>query len=755
MNEQITYDGQIEYIRYHNEDNGYTVFDLVVQNEDDEICCVGYMPGLTEGESVKVAGSFVVHPIYGRQLSVESYEKKIPTTEKGIEKYLASGVIKGIGPKLASRIVERFGVNTFMVIEEYPEKLAGIRNINMEKAMKISAEFHEQAELRRALLYLQDFGISPNYALKIYKKYKENTLETVKNNPYTLADDITGIGFKTADSIAFKAGIEKDSEYRIRAGIKCCLLEASSDGQVYLPKNILINNAGELLGVPPELVENQLEVMHIGRDIRIEKIDDRILVFLYGFYRAEDYVAKKLSSLAMNTLTGGLKADGLIEMAVGRLEKEKQIELAEKQKTAVEESLSSGVLIITGGPGTGKTTTINSIIHVLKYAGLSIALAAPTGRAAKRLSEATGMEAKTIHRMLGMGYSVEDDKQAYFNKNEDDPIEADAVIIDESSMVDIYLMHGLLKAIAPESKLILVGDVDQLPSVGPGNVLKDIIASGAFKVVRLTEIFRQAEESAIVMNAHRINRGEYPKLNDKEKDFFFIKRQDTELLIETLVELVTKRLPGYLNCDVFQDIQVLTPMRKSELGARNLNMVLQKALNPPAPHKKEKELARGSFRIGDKVMQIKNNYNTTWTLIDQAYKKIGEGTGVFNGDCGIIQDIDEDDEKLTVLFDDNRIVEYDFSQLDELELAYAVTIHKSQGSEYKAVVIPMLSGPPMLMTRNLLYTAVTRAKELAVLAGIPATLYRMVDNNREVNRYTALGYRIKKVVQSTELLQST
>ncbi len=745
MEEQIIIEGIVSSVIFHNAETGYTVFSMETEYDekkdldiDDEVVCVGTVPGITEGENIKVTGSFVVHSTYGKQLSVDIYEKTIPSTEKGIERYLASGVIKGIGPKIANKIVSKFGVETLDILENSPEKLSVIRGISSEKAISIGAVFHEQTELRRAMLYLQDYGVSPVYAMKIYKRFKENTLKVVQKNPYVLADEIFGIGFKMADSIAERVGIAKDSPFRIEAGIKYILNKEAGNGNVYTPIDTLIKKSSELISVLPESVENTVMQLNVTKQIWVENDSEKgKIVFLNSFFYSESYVAKKLVELSLADVGQGVDYSKEID----EFEKSGGITLAENQKLAVSEAMNNGVLVITGGPGTGKTTTINAIIGLLKNEGYEISLTAPTGRAAKRMTETTGIEARTIHRLLGISMISDDSKKQSFDRDEDNPIEADVVIVDESSMVDIILMYNLLKAIPYGTRLILVGDVDQLPAVGPGNVLKDIINSGCIKVVRLNEIFRQAEKSAIIMNAHRINKGIYPVLNEKENDFFFIKQYDVSNVSKTILELVTTRLPKYLKCTA-KDIQILSPMRKAPLGTTNLNLVLQEKINPKNSYKTEKAFRKIVFREGDKVMQIKNNYNMTWNIYDAKRRKIDEGVGIFNGDEGIIERIDNDAEYIEVLFDDCKIVRYDFTQLDELELSYAVTIHKSQGSEYRAVIIPVYFGPEMLLNRNLIYTAITRAKELVVLVGIPEALYKMIDNNRQIDRFTQLDKRI-------------
>ncbi|MDR1687151.1 MAG: ATP-dependent RecD-like DNA helicase [Clostridiales bacterium] len=743
METQVTIEGSVEHIIYQNEANGYTVFDLEVTTPGtDDTACVGILYGLNEGEIVKLTGQYINHPTYGKQFSVSVYEKNVPTTAWGIEKYLASGAIKGIGEKLAAKIVGKFGDNTLTVIEEYPEKLTEISGITLKKAKQVSEIFHEQTEMRTVLIFMQQYGLSLAYGIKVYKKYGAGAVEILKRNPYVLADEISGIGFKMADAVAKKMGVRVDSVFRIRSAVKYVLHEAASNGHVYLPKDELLNEAEKILGVDSPLIENNLQAMQIEKEIRQEKDETNaeiIRVYLNFYYFAEVYCARKLKAISINPY----RKNEDIETEIKFLEEKNNIEMAENQKSAIYESLENGVFVLTGGPGTGKTTTVNSIIQILKKRGYSVELAAPTGRAAKRLSEATGCEAKTIHRMLGVTFTDDSDMRQTFDKNEDNPLESDVFIIDECSMLDISLMYHLLKAVPDTSKLILVGDVDQLPSVGPGNVLKDIITSGKIKAVVLNEVFRQAAQSAIIMNAHRINSGKYPVLNEKNKDFFFIKRENAADCGLEVMELAAKRLPAYLKTGDIFDIQILSPMRKSEMGVHFLNSKLQQKLNPPHKSKAEKQFRDIVFREGDKVMQIKNNYSLSWNTYNAAGQINGEGVGVFNGDCGVIKKIDSDSETMEVAFDDERRVEYDYSQLDELELSYAVTIHKSQGSEYRAVIIPLLGGPPMLMSRNLLYTAVTRAKELAVIVGTAQTLFKMVDNNREVNRYTTLRNRIE------------
>lgn len=732
--------GEVEDIIYQNKDNGYTVFSLTT--EDDEVTCVGIVPQIHSGETLEIRGNWTMHPLYGRQVQVQYYEKSMPTTIAGMEKYLSSGLIKGIGAKMAKRIVERFGESAFYVIEEKPDLLTEIKGISYDKAQKISAAFCEQHELRRAMMFLQGFDISPAYAMRIYKKYKARTFEIVKNNPYRLADDVAGIGFKMADKMAASAGIAADDPNRVKAAVKYVLNQGAANGDCYLPKQKLIDQAVELLQLHPLVVENAIRELQVDSQIWQEKLDGEDCVYLNYYFYAEMSVTKRLLELSADYEPADME---YIAKEIARVEKETGVILAEEQRLAVLEAMSSGVLIITGGPGTGKTTTINTILRILKREELDVVLAAPTGRAAKRMTEATGMEAQTIHRLLGINFMGEDNRRQTFDKNEDDPIEADVIIIDESSMVDIALMQALLRAVESGSRIIFVGDVDQLPSVGAGNVLKDMIRSERLKVVRLQHVFRQAQESAIIMNAHRINQGEEPVLNEEGTDFFFLRRAYAEDVAAAIRELVTKRLPKFTGCDGLQDMQILTPMRKGTLGVQNLNQVLQQTLNPRAADKREVNFRQTIFREGDKVMQIKNNYNIVWRMFNSLGKRQEEGLGVYNGDAGIILSINKDSEQMRVAFDDGKIVDYDFSQLEELELAYAITIHKSQGSEYPVVILPVYSGPPMLMTRNLLYTAVTRAKQLVVIVGLRETVSAMIHNDREVGRYTGLAQRIQNL----------
>ncbi len=703
--------------------------------DEEELTCVGAMSGITEGMNVALKGDFTEHPSYGRQFKVASYEEKEPEDAFAIERYLGSGAIKGIGVALAARIVRKFGKDTFRIIEEEPERLAEIKGISERKAQEISAQIGEKRELRQAMIFLQQYGISLALAGKVYQKYGAQVYGIIRENPYRLADDIQGVGFKIADEIAMRAGIRADSDFRIRSGILYTLMQASADGHTYLPQEQLTVRAAEMLGVDEAAVEDHYMDLAVERRIVIKQAGDETQVYAAAYYTMENNVAVLLRELDVrHKISEEELAKGL-----ARIEGQEHIELDENQRLAVREAVQDGFLIITGGPGTGKTTTINAIIRYFHMLGLDFMLAAPTGRAAKRMSETTGYEARTIHRMLELNGGIEGN--AGFERDENNPLETDAVIIDEMSMVDISLMHSLLKAIAPSTRLILVGDTNQLPSVGPGSVLKDIIASGKYHVVRLTKIFRQASQSDIIVNAHKINRGEPVLLDNQSRDFFFLKRYDADKIINVVLQLVVQKMPKYVDAEMY-DIQVLTPTRKGLLGVERLNTVLQQYLNPPSEEKKEKEHGERIFREGDKVMQVKNNYQLEWEVRNRYGLAMEKGMGVFNGDMGVIRRINEFAEIVTVEFDEGRSVEYPFKLLEELELAYAITIHKSQGSEYPAVVIPLLGGPRMLMNRNLLYTAVTRAKKCVTLVGDERVFSEMAENVSEQKRYCGLKNRI-------------
>ena len=691
---------------------------------------------------IEAVGSMTEHPVYGEQMTVESYEIKAPEDTAAMERYLGSGAIKGIGAALASRIVRRFKADTFRIMEEEPERLSEVKGVSEKMAMSISQQVEDKKEMRQAMMFLQEYGITMNLAVKIYQEYGPRLYSVLKENPYQLADDIPGVGFKMADEIARKAGIFTDSDFRIKCGVLYTLLQATANGHTYLPEGELLSQTSELLKIEPSFIEKHLMDMQLDKRLVIRELEGKRIVYASQYYYMELNVAKMLHDLNIR----GRMAEEEIRTQLLKLQKEEQIELDEKQVQAVVEAVNSGLLIITGGPGTGKTTTINTIIRFFESQEMEILLAAPTGRAAKRMTEATGYEARTIHRLLELTGVPGDDRSLgmHFERNEENPLDADAVIIDETSMVDIHLMQSLLKAINPGTRLILVGDVNQLPSVGPGNVLRDMIDSGSVNVVMLTKIFRQATQSDIVVNAHKINRGEQVPLGKKSNDFLFIKREDPNAIINAMITLVQDKLPGYVHAKTY-DIQIMTPMRKGAIGVERLNTILQEYLNPPGDGKAEKETAGVTYRVGDKVMQIKNNYNIEWEVRNKYGIPMDKGTGVYNGDMGIVREINAFAELVTVEFDEGRMVDYSFKQLEELELAYAITIHKSQGSEYPAVVIPVFSGPRMLMTRNLIYTAVTRAKSCVCLVGMPEVFGDMVNNEMEQRRYSGLKDRICEI----------
>ncbi|HIU02769.1 MAG TPA: ATP-dependent RecD-like DNA helicase [Candidatus Onthocola gallistercoris] len=729
--------GLVEHIVYHNEENGYTVLHLMRQGK--ETVCVGTMAMINEGEYIRAEGDYVEHATYGTQFRIDHFSIEAPEDVFSIERYLGSGAIKGIGPTLAARIVNKFKENSFHIIENEPERLAEVKGISEAKAIEICRQFHEKQGMRHAMMFLAKYGITTSYAVKIYNEYGSRLYDIIRENPYQLAEDISGIGFRLADEIAKKAGIGSDSDYRVRSGIIYVLLQASMNGHTYLPLEKLKQEAAHILDIPADLVERQLMDLSIDKKIVIKNIDKVPVVYASVYYYLELNTARMLKNLNIRYDIDYQEAARQIE----RIEADEAISLDDMQKTAVVEAARNGVLVITGGPGTGKTTTINTIIRFFENEGMEIRLAAPTGRAAKRMTEATGYEAQTIHRMLELTGGPEAPSESQFQRNEDHPLEADAIIIDEMSMVDIHLIHALLKAILPGTRLIMVGDVNQLPSVGPGNVLKDIISSHCFNVVMLTKIFRQALESAIITNAHKINDGEALDLERKTPDFFCLKRYQSSDILGVVIALVRDKLPQNVHASSY-DIQVLTPMRKGELGVENLNKVLQRYLNPKSEDKREKEHGGTLFREGDKVMQVKNNYQLEWEITSQYNIPIENGVGVFNGDTGILKEINFFAEQVTVEFDEGRKVTYSFSELDELELAYAITVHKSQGSEYPAIVLPLLSGPRMLFNRNILYTAVTRAKNCVAIVGSDMTVQQMIHNERQQQRYSSLDVRISE-----------
>ena len=727
--------GYVEHIIYRNADNGYTVLNLV--SGEDEITCVGIFSAIAEGENIEAQGEYTEHPTYGQQFKVISFEEKAPEDEEAIERYLGSGAIKGIGLAMAARIVRRFKEDTFRIIEEEPERLAEIKGISNRKAMEIASQVNEKRDLRQAMIFLQQYGITMNLAVKVYQAYGQDVYGIIRENPYRLADDIDGVGFRTADEIAARVGIRMDSDFRVRSGILYTLLQASGEGHTYLPETELTPRASKLLNVTAEQVEKQYMDLAIERKIILKQMEDQTQIYAASFYYMEANTATMLKRLNVSYDV----SDAEIEQRIRGIEKKSGMTLDEHQVTAVKEAVRNGLLVITGGPGTGKTTTINTIIRYFELEGLEIFLAAPTGRAAKRMSETTGFEARTVHRMLELNGGAEG--SGGFERDESNPLEADVIIVDEMSMVDISLMYSLLKAISVGTRLILVGDVNQLPSVGPGSVLRDIIQSHACNVVMLTKIFRQASTSDIIVNAHKINHGEEVILDNKSMDFFFLKRYDADVIINVVLQLIKQKLPKFVDATPY-DIQVLTPMRKGLLGVERLNGILQRYMNPPANDKVEKEYGNTVFREGDKVMQTKNNYQLAWEIRTKFGLTVDKGLGIFNGDMGIIRQINDFAEQMIIEFDEGRMVEYPYKLLDELELAYAITIHKSQGSEYPAVVIPLLGGPMMLMNRNLLYTAVTRARKCVTLVGNEVTFQQMIRNTSQQKRYSGLCDRLKE-----------
>ena len=753
MAEQVT--GYIDHIIYRNETNGYTVMVLKMEG-DAELTCVGTFPDITQGAAVLAEGTYTHHNVYGRQFQVTSMQEKRPEDTLAMERYLGSGAIKGIGAALAARIVRHFGEDTLRIIEEEPERLSEVKGISGKKAREIASQVAEKTEMRRAMIFLQKYGISLNLGAKIYQKYGASLYNVLQENPYRLAEDIVGVGFRIADEIAGRIGISQDSDYRMRSGMLYALLTATQEGHVFLPKEELFLRAKELLGVDTSYMDKHLMDMALDRKVVQKPLPGKYqdspgqpgaepgtAVYPSSLYHLELNTARMLCELNIRYP----QDEQHVRKRLEEIEKETGTILDEMQRKAVYSAVENGVMILTGGPGTGKTTTINTIIRFFLGEGAELRLAAPTGRAAKRMAETTGFEAQTIHRLLelsGMPEEEENRQAVRFERNAQNPLEADVIIIDEMSMVDIFLMHSLLLAVCAGTRLILVGDENQLPSIGPGNVLRDIIHSGQFPVTELRKIFRQAEDCDIVVNAHKINRGEMVRLDNKSRDFFFLKRDDADVILRVVIALVRDKLPPYVDAKS-SELQVLTPMRKGLLGVERLNQVLQRYLNPPDPGKKEKEVQDRIFREGDKVMQIRNNYQLEWEILGKYNIPVEKGVGVFNGDTGILKKINEIGETVTVEFEDGRTAEYLFKQLEELELAYAVTIHKSQGSEYPAVIIPLLTGPRMLMNRNLLYTAVTRARKCVAVVGSENTFQEMIRNERQQKRYSSLAERIKEL----------
>ena len=718
----------IENTVFRNEENGYSIMEARAGRE--KITVVGTLPALAAGEQVMLEGAWVEHPQYGRQWKATGWEIRKPTTLLGIERYLGSGLIPGIGAATAKLLVQEFGERTLDILSEHPEQLTRVPGIGKKRAQQLGQAFQEQHGAREAMVFLQSYGVSPALAVKISKRYGADAQRKIRENPYRLIDDIEGVGFLTADRIALSLGIPQDSEYRLRAGIKYALQEAAAgEGHTYLPRETLLERAARGLRVSGELLTHELDGLLFAREIIAMDAEDTQAMMLSPYFYAEKEIARYLKLLM---LAAGTKNE-VVGQRIGDFEKKNGIQFSENQRRAVSEAVQRGLLVITGGPGTGKTTIINCILALLSG---GVQLAAPTGRAAKRMSEATGREAKTLHRLLE--FSGEEGK---FQRDEQNPLDCACVIVDEMSMVDVFLMRSLLRALKPGTKLIMVGDADQLPSVGAGNVLGDILKSGAIPSVRLTDIFRQSGESLIVVNAHRINHGEAPILNQKGSDFFFERRPYAEDAADAIVGLCEKRLPAFLHTDFpARDIQVLSPTKKAGAGVYQLNALLQAALNPAqAGRKPEIRYGDTAFRLGDKVMHVKNNYQLAWKTDDGA-----EGEGVFNGDVGFITKVDTQDRVVTVRYDDERTVEYDYQQLEELELAYCLSVHKSQGSEFPCVVMPVVGGPPRLLTRNLFYTALTRARKLVVLVGREDAIAAMVRNNHIAARYTTLRQRLEE-----------
>jgi exodeoxyribonuclease V alpha subunit len=732
--------GTVEEIVFHNEDNGYIIAHL--NDNKEKITVVGIVPYIGEGQNLKLLGEWVNHPQFGKQFRITHCEEVIPSSITGIEKYLASGVIQGIGPITAKKIVQRFGENTMNVLDNEIERLKEIDGVGQKKIQLICESYSKQREVKNIMIFLQTYGVTPNQCVKIYKRYGGESIKVVKDNPYVLTETIAGIGFKVADKIARSLGIDNESPFRIQSGINYVVNEFCALGNTYMPLEKLHKEAKSILGVSDEEIEKNIYDNVLQGKLKVEDIEGEKCVFTIPFYYCELGITKKIITLSVAEYD---KLDLDIDDEINKFEKEKNIQFATSQKAAICGAIENSIEVITGGPGTGKTTIINCITEVFEEAGMKVFMAAPTGRAAKRMTEATGREAKTIHRLLEIGMG--EDEGSQFFRSEESPLDCDVLIVDEASKIDVMLMNSLLKAISIGTRLIIVGDVDQLPSVGPGNVLRDIIDSNCVRVVKLKEIFRQAQESMIIVNAHKINNGEMPILNKKDKDFYFIENDDPEKILDSIIALINTRLPKFnKQWDKMKHIQILSPMRKGTLGIENLNEKLQQILNPKSKYKKEKQYRNTIFRVGDKVMQIKNNYSIKWDKINGKAEECG--VGVFNGDVGYVEDIDEDNENVIVVFDEDKRVEYEGVFLDELTLAYAITIHKSQGSEFQVVIMPMFMGPPLLMNRNLLYTGITRAKNMVVLVGGIKAINFMKDNNRSFERYSALNWRIRQIVDT-------
>ncbi len=779
-------EGYIEKIKYKSDETGYCV--MYVEGEEGEEIFVGTLPGASEGLYVIAEGEYVNHPQYDIQFNFTSYEIRMPKDTLGMERYLGSGIIKGIGAVLAKKIVKKFKDDTLRIMEEEPERLAEISGISERKAQQIAKSYLEKKEFQEVAIFLSGYGISVNMAIRIFNAYGNKVYDILRTNPYKLAEDINGIGFRMADDIARRMGIAQDSEFRLRSALLYALNTAGGEGHMYLPKPILLRrcveltrgstndvegiygqstfgyaeysdaaSAGSAYEQTVELLEQQLMDLLIAGKIVIKQVDEEDAIYLASNYYVELNSARLLTDLQLRYEMNPAELDREIQA----IEKEEGLTLDELQTTAVKSAIEAGVAVITGGPGTGKTTIINVIIKYFSKHGMEIKLCAPTGRAAKRMTESTGWPAQTIHRLLEINGAVEEDGRnpdnhgMHFSRNADNPLECDAIIVDEMSMVDAYIFYALVQAVPYGTRLIFVGDVNQLPSVGAGNVLKDIINSGCFPVTTLNKIFRQEDGSDIVFNAHKIQRGEHLILTNKSRDFFFIPQRTAAQIVEEVQTLTLKNLPDYYGLSP-QEIQILCPMRKYEVGVENMNQKLQSRLNPKASNKPEHVRGDVVFRKGDKVMQIKNNYQREWKIYGASKTGNGkgyvidEGVGVFNGDMGVITEISDYDEELTILFDDGRESVYNYKELDQLEHAFAVTIHKSQGSEYPAVIIPLLGGNRKLMNRNLIYTAITRARQLVIIVGDVNLVNQMIDNSEEQKRYTSLAFRIEELNESME-----
>ena len=744
----IQREGKLVETIFHNEANGYRV--CLLECEEEMLTVVGVLPGINDGDRLRITGKMTVHPRYGEQLQADTWEPLLPQTMEGIMEYLASGLLPGIGEKMARRLTEAFGTSVFDAMEHHPQRLQEVKGIGERRWPEIAAAFKEHNALRSFLVWMGQRGISARLSMKIYQAFGEPARDMLQENPYQLLKTLPEIGFVKMDAVAKSLGIDQEDARRVESGLLAVLQASQGEGHTCLPKELLVEQTREFLQTGEGVVVAAIQSLALDQALQVTRLEDGTeMIYLINAYMAETEVAKGLAALAVSAPPPAPRG---LKDRLAQLQQAQGITLAAAQMEGIERVFEHRVLVITGGPGTGKTTLINTLIQVLEEEGLGYLLAAPTGRAAKRMTDTSRREAKTLHRLLEVAYS-EETQEHFFNRDEDNPLETDVVIVDEVSMVDIYMMHHLLKAIGPATTLVMTGDADQLPSVGPGSVLKDMAASGLIPVIHLTEIFRQAQESHIVVNAHRINQGEMPLLNTREKDFFLMASQNPREALHTIRDLLLERLPNYRGFDPQRDIQVLTPTKKGYTGTHQLNEYLQQVMNPPATHRKEKPHGDRVFREGDRVMQVRNNYSLEWrrVVVDDTNGKIRtlaqeEGNrGVFNGDLGRVHGIYPQAETLTVLFDDQRLVEYPFALLDELEPAWAITVHKSQGSEFPVVILPLFPAPWVLMTRNLLYTAITRARVLVVLIGSRGVLHRMVENNRIQYRHSCLASRLAQV----------